>query len=203
MWGEGLPWVCGGGRWGTWNLHCVPPGVKGRCLTVCLCDCLLVDVWLCFSGLFSFMGWADWVCSLSVVAQDKDGDGSITASELGVVMKGMGQNPTDTELQQMINEVDADGNGKIDFAEFVTLMARKMNNTDKDSEIFEAFKVFVRLLGGRRRMGGACWGRLWPLPLRCCSCPFLLFRVVLGETRTGRTSVGARAEGVSYVLVCV
>ncbi|OSX80716.1 hypothetical protein BU14_0033s0060 [Porphyra umbilicalis] len=73
---------------------------------------------------------------------DKDGDGSITASELGVVMKGMGQNPTDTELQQMINEVDADGNGKIDFAEFVTLMARKMNNTDKDSEIFEAFKVF-------------------------------------------------------------
>eukprot|EP00168_Porphyra_purpurea_P018874 TRINITY_DN7236_c0_g1_i10.p5 TRINITY_DN7236_c0_g1~~TRINITY_DN7236_c0_g1_i10.p5 ORF type:complete len:102 (-),score=46.03 TRINITY_DN7236_c0_g1_i10:187-492(-) len=46
------------------------------------------------------------------------------------------------ELQQMINEVDADGNGKIDFAEFVTLMARKMNNTDKDSEIFEAFKVF-------------------------------------------------------------
>lgn len=62
-------------------------------------------------------------------------------------MKGMGQNPTDTELQQMINEVDADGNGKIDFAEFVTLMARKMNNTDKDSEIFEAFKVFVRSCG--------------------------------------------------------
>jgi len=63
-------------------------------------------------------------------------------------MKGMGQNPTDTELQQMINEVDADGNGKIDFAEFVTLMARKMNNTDKDSEIFEAFKVFVRCVFG-------------------------------------------------------
>lgn len=102
-------------------------------------------------SLRSFRLWAV-LCgcapySLSVVPQDKDGDGSITASELGVVMKGMGQNPTDTELQQMINEVDADGNGKIDFAEFVTLMARKMNNTDKDSEIFEAFKVFVRSLG--------------------------------------------------------
>jgi len=77
-------------------------------------------------------------------------------------MKGMGQNPTDTELQQMINEVDADGNGKIDFAEFVTLMARKMNNTDKDSEIFEAFKVFVRCVVGMgwfgRVLNGAGWG---------------------------------------------
>lgn len=102
------------------------------------------------------------------MTQDKDGDGSITASELGVVMKGMGQNPTDTELQQMINEVDADGNGKIDFAEFVTLMARKMNNTDKDSEIFEAFKVFVRLLRAHKSEGGrrASWERrMWPVPV--------------------------------------
>lgn len=57
-------------------------------------------------------------------------------------MRNMGQNPTDSELQQMISEVDADGNGLIDFAEFVTLMARKMNNTDKDAEIREAFNVF-------------------------------------------------------------
>lgn len=62
--------------------------------------------------------------------------------ELGTVMRNMGQNPTDGELQQMISEVDADGNGLIDFAEFVTLMARKMNNTDKDAEIREAFSVF-------------------------------------------------------------
>lgn len=103
---------------------------------------------------------------MSVVTQDKDGDGSITASELGVVMKGMGQNPTDTELQQMINEVDADGNGKIDFAEFVTLMARKMNNTDKDSEIFEAFKVFVRLVGWRTRGRSGEEGRAG----RLCGC---------------------------------
>lgn len=63
-------------------------------------------------------------------------------AELGTVMRNMGQNPTDGELQQMISEVDADGNGLIDFAEFVTLMARKMNNTDKDAEIREAFSVF-------------------------------------------------------------
>ncbi len=41
-------------------------------------------------------------------------------------MRSLGQNPTEAELQDMINEVDADGNGTIDFPEFLNLMARKM-----------------------------------------------------------------------------
>jgi hypothetical protein len=57
---------------------------------------------------------------------DKDGDGTITTKELGTVMRSLGQNPTEAELQDMINEVDADGNGTIDFPEFLTLMARKV-----------------------------------------------------------------------------
>ena len=51
-------------------------------------------------------------------------------------MRSLGQNPTEAELQDMINEVDADGNGTIDFPEFLNLMARKMKvqlavNTDR------------------------------------------------------------------------
>ena len=42
----------------------------------------------------------------------------------------------------MINEVDADGNGTIDFPEFLTMMARKMKDTDTEEEIREAFRVF-------------------------------------------------------------
>jgi calmodulin len=71
-----------------------------------------------------------------------DGDGTITTKELGTVMRSLGQNPTEAELQDMVNEVDADGNGTIDFPEFLTMMARKMKDTDSEEEIKEAFKVF-------------------------------------------------------------
>ena len=44
----------------------------------------------------------------------------------------------------MINDVDADGNGVVDFPEFLTLMARKMKDTDSEEDLVEAFRVFDR-----------------------------------------------------------
>ena len=73
---------------------------------------------------------------------DKDGDGTITTKELGTVMRSLGQNPTEAELQDMVNEVDADGSGTIEFPEFLNLMAKKMQDTDSEDELVEAFKVF-------------------------------------------------------------
>lgn len=68
--------------------------------------------------------------------------GTITTKELGTVMRSLGQNPTEAELMDMINEIDTDGSGTIDFPEFLTMMARKMKDTDSEEEILEAFKVF-------------------------------------------------------------
>jgi calmodulin len=75
---------------------------------------------------------------------DKNKDGYITTKELGDIMKNLGQNPSEAELQDMINEVDIDGNGTINFKEFLGLMARKMRDTDSQEELIEAFKVFDR-----------------------------------------------------------
>ncbi|GKC64428.1 calmodulin 2-like protein [Tanacetum coccineum] len=42
----------------------------------------------------------------------------------------------------MSNEVDVDGNGTIDFPEFLNLMARKMKFTNVEEELNKAFCVF-------------------------------------------------------------
>jgi calmodulin len=73
---------------------------------------------------------------------DKDNDGVITVKELGLVMRALGQHPTDQALRQMINEVDADGSGTIDFAEFLMIMSRRCKAQESKNEILEAFKVF-------------------------------------------------------------
>lgn len=40
---------------------------------------------------------------------DKDNSGYITTKELGTLMKSLGENPTENELQHIINTVDIDG----------------------------------------------------------------------------------------------
>ncbi|KAG8843282.1 hypothetical protein FRB91_003479 [Serendipita sp. 411] len=55
-------------------------------------------------------------------------------------MRSLGQNLTEAEIREMINEVDSDGNGTIDFPEFLTMMTRK--EKDPEEEFKEIFKVF-------------------------------------------------------------
>jgi len=95
---------------------------------------------------------------------DKDLDGRITATELGIVMRSLGQRPTEAELKNMVTMVDQDGisafllsantilntpisslgNGTIEFNEFLHMMSKKMKETDKEEELREAFRVFDR-----------------------------------------------------------
>ena len=49
--------------------------------------------------------------------------------------------PTDAQLKELIESVDFDNNGKIEFEEFATLMARRMLISDGDYELKQAFKI--------------------------------------------------------------
>eukprot|EP00761_Pharyngomonas_kirbyi_P014043 gb/GECH01014073.1/.p1 GENE.gb/GECH01014073.1/~~gb/GECH01014073.1/.p1 ORF type:complete len:150 (+),score=52.36 gb/GECH01014073.1/:1-450(+) len=73
---------------------------------------------------------------------DKDGDGAISLDELGTVMRSLGQNPSEGELKQIINDIDKSGNGKVEFEEFLQLMSKNMKNIDNEEEIVEAFRAF-------------------------------------------------------------
>ena len=55
--------------------------------------------------------------------------------ELSTVMRSLGQNPTDAEVQDMINEVDMDGSGAVEFPEFCVMMVKKMQESDTENEI--------------------------------------------------------------------
>lgn len=52
--------------------------------------------------------------------------GAIDAKELKVAMRALGFDPSKEELRKMIADVDKDGSGVIDFAEFKELMTSKM-----------------------------------------------------------------------------
>ena len=58
----------------------------------------------------------------------------------------MGQNPTDSEVNDMINEVDVDGSGVVEFEEFVNFFSRLMKNLNPQNEVREAFRRFVHSL---------------------------------------------------------
>ena len=66
---------------------------------------------------------------------DKNGDGSINAKELRSVMRSLGgkiPRGADVELQELINEVDANDNGTIEFAEFLTMIRKMKDNNDNN-----------------------------------------------------------------------
>ena len=73
-------------------------------------------------------------CSL-----DDDGEGTISIEELEMPLIGLGIADTRKEVEDMINEVDEDGSGEIEFDEFL-LIIKNSNTKNKSSKINKFFK---------------------------------------------------------------
>ena len=80
---------------------------------------------------------------------DRSGDGKINVKEMQVIMRSIGQNPSEEEIIQIMTEVDprAAESKQTDFEGFLKLMRKKLNNEgggEMDEEMFEAFKTYDR-----------------------------------------------------------
>mmetsp|Transcript_68743 Transcript_68743/g.179080 ORF Transcript_68743/g.179080 Transcript_68743/m.179080 type:complete len:191 (-) Transcript_68743:202-774(-) len=80
---------------------------------------------------------------------DRNGDGTITADEIGDVLRSLGRKPNMPEISRMIAEVDEDGSGEVDFDEFFNIMYSKLQESDTVEEMRDAFMVFDRDGNGR------------------------------------------------------
>ena len=69
--------------------------------------------------------------------------------ELATVMRSLGQNPTEAELQDMINEVDEDGNGTIEFDEFLVMMSKKVREiiscSNKERNVLIKIQLYLNI----------------------------------------------------------
>ncbi|XP_029108316.1 troponin C, skeletal muscle [Scleropages formosus] len=82
---------------------------------------------------------------------DTDGGGDISTKELGTVMRMLGQNPTREELDAIIEEVDEDGSGTIDFEEFLVMMVQQLKEDQagkSEEELAEFFRMFDKNCDG-------------------------------------------------------
>ena len=70
--------------------------------------------------------------------------GCIERSELKDVMGEFGDEPTKEEIDEMILLVDENGDGEIDFEEFLTLMRLRMGESGEDAEqnLRDVFNIF-------------------------------------------------------------
>ena len=63
--------------------------------------------------------------------------------DLTALLRTMGQNPTDSEVNDMINEVDVDGVGTLHFEEFLAFVKRLTRNRgDPENELREAYRRY-------------------------------------------------------------
>eukprot|EP00873_Tetraselmis_striata_P016298 jgi/Tetstr1/436562/TSEL_002716.t1 len=75
---------------------------------------------------------------------DEDSSGRISNKELGTALRSLGQTITEAELQSMLGQADKDGDGTMDFEEFLQLMSGNMKDPDPEEDIREAFKLLDR-----------------------------------------------------------
>eukprot|EP00730_Choanoeca_flexa_P006922 TRINITY_DN12249_c0_g5_i3.p1 TRINITY_DN12249_c0_g5~~TRINITY_DN12249_c0_g5_i3.p1 ORF type:complete len:632 (+),score=222.38 TRINITY_DN12249_c0_g5_i3:93-1988(+) len=83
---------------------------------------------------------------------DKDGNGHVTAEELSELFKAIGEPVPGYRLRQMIDEVDSDKSGTIEFDEFVNMVKKGRANSSKGTATL--YRVSGKVRANLKKMGG-------------------------------------------------
>jgi len=73
---------------------------------------------------------------------DKDNNGTVEPEEISEVLKALGLDLAKDELADIMSSLDENGDGVMDFQEFVAMMDRRMSINSQRAEIEQTFKVF-------------------------------------------------------------
>nr|UKO95430.1 troponin c [Demodex canis] len=76
---------------------------------------------------------------------DREKKGYIACNMVSTILRTLGQTFEESDLQQLIIEIDADGSGQLEFDEFLTLTARFLVEEDAEAmqeELREAFRLY-------------------------------------------------------------
>ena len=90
---------------------------------------------------------------------DQNRDGFIDKDDLIEMLTSLGKNPTDHTVDTMIHEAP----GPLNFTMFLTLFGEKLNGTDPEDVIKNAFQCFDNQASGRRLVISPIdiWGPLY------------------------------------------
>eukprot|EP00249_Psilotum_nudum_P017380 c26290_g1_i1 orf=649-2265(-) len=74
-------------------------------------------------------------------SMDTDNSGAITFQELKIGLAKQGSNLAESEVRQLMDAADVDGNGTIDYTEFITATMH-LNKMEREDRLYSAFQYF-------------------------------------------------------------
>jgi calmodulin len=74
---------------------------------------------------------------------DKDSNGTISSNEIGIVMKALGENPTEDQIANSLSEMETTEDGSLAYEEYERIMTTKrIGDEAYEENVLEAFKFF-------------------------------------------------------------
>lgn len=92
-------------------------------------------------------------CKVFFKTFDRDQASSVNAWELRLALEAMGRTPSDGDVEALMEELDAEGTGRLEFAEFLRalqIQKRKERNKEAENDLVHAF---VAMGGNADRTG--------------------------------------------------